>query len=199
MNAEDVEVVRKETAYKGFFRIDRYWLRHRLHDGGWTDLVMREVFERGHAAAVLPYDPRRDAVVLIDQFRIGAFSAGVDPWLAEIVAGMIEDGESGEDVALREAREEIGCEITGLLKICDYLSTPGGASEMVSLFCGRVDSGLACGVHGNRDEFEDILVYSLPFDEACARLQAGEFRNSVTIIALQWLALNRDMVRARWT
>ncbi len=198
MNIEDVEVVRKETVWQGFFRIDRYWLRHRLHEGGWTDIVMREVFERGHAAAVLPYDPERDTVVLMEQFRIGALAAGVDPWLAEIVAGMIEDGESAEQVARREAQEEIGCTVTDLIKVCDYLSTPGGASEMVTLFLGRVDSSLACGVHGNRDEFEDILVYTLPFDEAYARLQAGAIRNSVTIIALQWLALNREAVRARW-
>ena len=198
MNEDDVEIVRKETAYRGFFRIDRYWLRHRLHAGGWSDVVMREVFERGHAAAVLPYDPERDAVVLIDQFRIGALAAGVNPWIAEIVAGMIEDGETAEAVAYREAEEEIGCPVRDLIKVCDYLSTPGGASEMVTLFCGRVDSALACGVHGNKAEFEDILVYTLPLDEALARLRTGEIRNSVTIIALQWLALNRDSVRAQW-
>ena len=198
MNESDVEVVRRETVYRGFFRIDRYQLRHRLHDGGWSEILVREVFERGHAAAVLPYDPDRDEVVLIEQFRVGALSAGADPWVAEVVAGIIEEGENAASVAAREAREETGCELTDLVEVCNYFSTPGGSSETVSLFCGRIDSRLATGVHGNKDELEDILVYALPFEEALARLQRGEINNAATIIALQWLAINRAAVRERW-
>ena len=198
MNETDVEVVRRETVYRGFFRIDRYALRHRLHGRGWSETLVREVFERGHAAAVLPYDPERDEVVLVEQFRIGALSAGANPWVAEVVAGIIEEGESGASVALREAREETGCELTDLIKVCDYFSTPGGSSETVSLFCGRIDSRMASGVHGNKHEVEDILVYAVPFEEALSRLKRGEINNGTTIIALQWLAMNRESVRERW-
>lgn len=188
----------QSCAYSGYFRIDRVMLRHRLHAGGWTRPVVREVFERGHAAAVLPYDPVADRVVLLEQFRIGAWSAGWSPWIAEIPAGVIEPGETPQAVALRETLEETGSPITDLRHVCDYLSTPGGASETVSLFCGRIDSATVGGVHGNAHEDEDILAYTLPYAEVRAGLDGGAFGNSVTIIALQWLALNRDRLRAEW-
>ena len=199
MNANDVEIVHREVGYRGFFRVDRYWLRHRLHGGGWSEILMREVLERGHSVAVLPYDPDRDRIVLIDQFRIGAMSAGWNPWVTEIVAGMVGEGETPEAVAVREAAEETGCSVTHLTKICDYLSSPGGASEVVSIFCGRVDASRASGVHGQKDESEDILVYAVPVDEALARLRAGEINNAITIIALQWLMANHADLKQRWS
>lgn len=198
MNKDDVEIVERQTAYEGFYRLDRYRLRHRLHGGGWSRPLVRENFERGHAVAVLPYDPVADAVILMEQFRIGAMAAGFDPWIAEIVAGMIDPGEDTEAVARRETREEIGREVGDLIRVCDYLSTPGGCSETVTLYCGRVDSAGAEGVFGNPNEDEDILIYAIPFDEAMKRVGDGRINNSVTIIALQWLALNRDRVRAEW-
>src|SRR6516164_3959095 len=126
---QDIELLEKTEAYKGYFRIVRYRLRHRLFAGGWSGEVRREVFERGHAVGVLPYDPAADAVVLIEQFRIGAFVAHMDPWLTEVVAGIIEEGESPEAVARRETREEAGIEIQGLLPMCRYIVSPGGSSE----------------------------------------------------------------------
>ena len=128
-SSDDVDIREKRTVYQGHFRIDRYRLRHRLHEGGWSAEMSREVFERGHAAAVLPYDPIRDEVVLIEQFRVGAYAAGKSPWLVEIVAGIIDPGETPEEVVRREAREEAGLEVGALERIADYLSSPGGASE----------------------------------------------------------------------
>lgn len=193
-----VEIVGKETPYQGYFRIDRYRLRHRRFDGDWTPELTREVFERGHAAGVLLYDPARDAVVLIEQFRIGAYAAGLEPWLIEVVAGIIEPGEAAAEVARREAREESGCEIQALEPIGSFIMSPGGASETLSLFCGRVESAGAGGLHGLAEEHEDIRAIALPSDQALARLAAGEIANASTVIALQWLAIHRDRLRIAW-
>lgn len=198
MDDRDLEILAHQTVYEGYFRIDRYTLRHRRHDGGWTDLITREVFERGHVAAVLPYDPDRDAVVLIEQFRIGAWAAGEPCWLTEIVAGVIDEGEQAEAVARREMEEETGCPVSALEPIGSYLSSPGGASERVALYAGRVDSRNAGGVHGLADENEDIRVLVRPWAEIEADLKKGLFTNAATLIALQWLALNRIGLRERW-
>lgn len=193
-----VRIVERSTPFQGYFRIDRYRLRHRRFDGGWSDEIQREVFERGHAAAVLPYDPARDTVVLIEQFRIGAYAAGLEPWLIEIVAGIIEPGEAAAEVVRREAREEAGCEIQALEPIGSFIMSPGGASETLSLFCGRVESAGAGGLHGLAEEHEDIRAIVLSSDKAIARLAAGEIANASAAIALQWLALNRERLRATW-
>jgi len=193
-----VEVREKTTPFKGYFQIDRYRLRHRKFDGGWTDEMTREIFERGHAAAVLLFDPERDAVVLIEQFRPGAYAAGVDPWLIEIVAGIIEEGETPEAVVRREAVEEAGCTVSELHPIGTFLATPGGSSETVALFCGRTDSRGAGGIHGLDHEQEDIRVLALSRQEALERLAAGGITNMPAVVALQWLALNYTELRSIW-
>ena len=198
MDRNDVEILARETVYHGYFRIDRYRLRHRKHEGGWTNEIVREVFERGHVAAVLPYDPQRDAVVLIEQFRIGAYAAGQPCWLTDIVAGVIDEDETAQSVARREMMEETGCLVTTLEPIGSYLSSPGGASENVALFVGRVDSREAGGVHGLAGEEEDIQVLVRPWAEVELDLGRGLFTNAATLIALQWLALNRSELRKRW-
>jgi len=196
--AKDVEILEKTERYKGYFRINLYRLRHGLYAGGWSGELQRELFERGHAVGVLPYDPQADSIVLIEQFRIGALVAGMDAWLTEIVAGIIETGESPEAVARREAREEAGIEITDLMPICRYLPSPGGSSESVTLYVGRVDSRGAGGIHGLASEHEDIRVEVASYAETMRRLEQGEFTNAISIIALQWLALHRDRVRSAW-
>jgi ADP-ribose pyrophosphatase len=196
--ADTIEIIDKTLRYKGFFEIVRYRFRHRLFAGGWSGEIEREVFERGHAVAVLPYDPAADAVVLIEQFRIGAYVAGMAPWQTEIVAGIIEEGEAPEDVARREAEEEAGAAIGALIPICRYLVSPGGASESVQIYCGRVNSKGLGGIHGLPHENEDIRVEVQPFAAALEALKAGKIGNAVTIVALQWLALNREQVRAAW-
>ncbi len=198
MTRDDVQILEKTPAYEGYFRIDRYRLRHRLHKGGWSGEMTREVFERGHAAAMLPYDPVLDRVVLIEQFRIGAYAAGRDPWLVEIVAGIIEPGETAADVVRRESVEEAGRPVLDLIPICTFLVSPGGTSESISLFCGRMDSSGAGGIYGQAEEHEDIRVIVLPFAEAKARVEAGRIDNASALIALQWLMLNRDSLRQKW-
>jgi len=194
-----VEILDKTVCYDGFFRIERYRLRHRLFSGGWSRELTRELFERGHAAAVLPYDPVLDTVVLVEQFRIGALEAPGNPWLLEIVAGVIDHpDETPEDVARREAVEEANCHIQDIVHICDYFVSPGGTSERISLFCGKVDAAGAGGLHGLAEEAEDIRVVVVPFAEALAQLRAGKINSAAPIIALQWLQLNHEQLRARW-
>ena len=197
--ADGVELLGKSQRYSGFFRINGYRLRHRLFAGGWSGVIEREVFERGHAVGVLPYDPVADSIVLIEQFRIGALIAGMSPWLIEVVAGIIEEGEAPEEVARRETLEEAGLEIQALMPMCRYLVSPGGSSESVLLYCGRVDSRGAGGIHGLAEEHEDIRVDRVAYEEAMHLLEEGRVTNSVSLIALQWLALHRDRVRAAWT
>ncbi len=196
---QDVELIEKTTPYQGYFRIDTYRLRHRCFGGGWTEVMSRELLERGHASVVLPYDPARDRVVLIEQFRIGAYAAGFAPWLIEPVAGMVEAGETPEEVARREAVEEAGCEITDLEPIGTVLSTPGGCSEVLHLYCGRVDSAGIGGIHGLAHEHEDIRAFTLPMDTALERLAKGDYNNASTVITLQWLALNRERLKKKWS
>jgi len=206
LKTSDVEVLDKATLFEGHFRIDRYRLRHKLFEGGWSNELTREVFERGHAVAVLPYDPDLDHVVLIEQFRIGAYAAlasrwfgdDASPWLIECVAGIIEPGEDPSDVARREVIEETGCAITDIVPLYHYTTSPGGASESVFVFCGRVDAATADGVHGVRDEGENIRVFSVAPEEAFKMLDDGRIANAMTIIALQWLRANRGRIRKRW-
>jgi ADP-ribose pyrophosphatase len=199
MDASEVQIVARDNAYSGYFRIDRYRVRHTLFDGGTSPEIRREVFDRGHAVAVILYDPVRDAVILIDQFRIGALAAGWEPWVTEIVAGIIDPGETPEDVARRETIEETGCTASDLVLVHDYLVSPGCSNETVKLFCARVDAAKAGGIFGLKDEGEDIRVRAVPVEKALEALAAGQINTSLGIIGLQWLALNRDGLRARWS
>lgn len=193
-----VEMIEKLPVHEGYFRVNAYRLRHELHSGGMSQEIRREVFERGHAVGVLLYDPARRQVVLQEQFRIGAHVAGFNPWLTEIVAGIIEPGESPEDVARREASEEAGLTVTDLITLCHYLVSPGGTSESVRLYLGRIDAEGAGGIHGLDHEDEDIRVIALDVAEALALLHDDKVDNALLVIALQWLALNENKARAAW-
>jgi len=193
-----VELVRREVAFEGYFKVIRYFLRHTLHNGGMSGTISREVFERGQAGAVLPYDPQRDEVVLIRQFRAGTYAAGRHPWTWEVVAGIIEENETAEDMVRREMVEEANLSVDELLPIQNLMLTPGACSEACRIFLGRVDTAKAGGVFGLADEHEDILVKVLPFAEAYAMVQRNEVDNAVAVVAVLWLALHRDEVRKRW-
>lgn len=195
---DDVEIIAKDTVYKGYFQIDRYRLRHRTYAGGWTDEVMREVFERGHAVAVVLYDPHRDRVALIEQFRPGAYAAGWHPWQMEMVAGIIEPDESLEEVACREVEEEAGVKAQALVSVGHYLISAGGTTETCKLFCARVDAEGVDGIHGLAHEGEDIRVWTLPVAEAYGLVRDGHISNVIAVIAIQWLMLEREALRQQW-
>jgi ADP-ribose pyrophosphatase len=193
-----VEILDRTVVFDGHFQMVRYRLRHRQFAGGFGPELVREVFERGHAAAVLPYDPVRDEVVLIEQFRAGALETACDPWMLEPVAGIIEDGESADEVARRETLEEAGLEILDLAEVCSCFMSPGGSSETLQVFVGRVDTTAAGGIFGLPDEGEDIKVHVLPYAQAQAWLDEGRLGVASTLLAVQWLARHHEALRARW-
>jgi len=190
---------KKEIAYSGFFRLEKYWLTHTLYSGGWSEEICRELFVRGSCVAVLLYDPHTDKVVLIEQFRTGAILNPNQAWLIEIVAGAIEEGETAVEVAHREALEEAGCVIQELMPISEFYTTPGGMAERITLFCGKVDSTqIVDGVHGLDEEQEDILVRTVDFAEAYQMVESNEIDSAIPILAIQWLALNKHKLQAKW-
>ncbi len=196
--SKQFEILDKEILYNGFFRMEKYRLKHTLYAGGWSAEISRELFVRGSAVAVLLYDPHTDQVVLIEQFRAGAIIQPDRAWLVEIVAGAIEEGETAVEVAYRESMEEAGCEIQELMVINEFYTTPGGASERITLFCGKVDSTQVGGIHGLDHEDEDILVRAVNFKDALVMLENNEIESAIPIIALQWLALNKDKLQQQW-
>jgi ADP-ribose pyrophosphatase len=199
LDEDSIAIRERRTAYSGFFRIDKFHLRHRLFAGGWSPELSREVFLRHNAAGILLYDPIRDELVLVEQFRLAAHLAGFAAWQIEIVAGIIETGESTAEVARREAQEEAGLPVIGdLVPIHRFLTSPGGSTETVDLFCGRVDATNAGGIHGLADESEDIRVAVMSTAAALALVAEGRIENGFTLLALHWFAANRETLRLAW-
>jgi ADP-ribose pyrophosphatase len=202
-SSPDVIVESDETVWHGRFPLHLIKFRQRRFDGAFSNLRTWELLLRGKAAAILPYDPVADLVVVIEQFRLPAFAAGLDPVMVELAAGLVDGDETPEQAIVRESREEMGLEVESLEKIGDFLLTPGGCDEVCSLFAGRVRLG-AIGVDGLlgsgglASENEDIRVRALPSDEVIAKALAGEYPNSVASLGLLWFAARRDYLREKW-
>lgn len=179
------EIVHKEVAYDGFFKILRYQVKHSLFNGRESVVFTRELFERGHAVAVLLHDPKLDQLVLIEQFRVGAIESD-SPWVVELVAGMVEDGESSEAVARREVEEECGANISDLQFIADFYNSVGGSSETTALYYSEVDANKFEGVHGLGSENEDIRVIKMQSSEFLAKLGNNEFCSASLVAAGYW-------------
>lgn len=194
-----VDIVRREKCFQGFYQLDRVHLRHELFAGGMGREISREIFVRHDAVCVLPYDPQRDEVVLVEQFRVGAMGKTATPWLIELVAGLIDKDEQPEEVAHREAQEEAGLTFSALWPMTQYFPSPGGSTKFVHLYLGRCDSSGAGGLHGLVEEAEDIRVSVWAFEDALQAVRDGRISNAASIIALQWLALNRVEVRGLWS
>ena len=195
---KEFKVIQKEAMYQGFFSLNRYQVQHTLFAGGWSEVLTRELFQRGNCVAVLLYDPDTDKLVIIEQFRMGPMAqpeVQERAWLLEIVAGAIEPGETAEEVAYRESEEEAGCVVKEMHLINEFYTSPGGASERISLFYGRVNAGDVGGIHGLDHEHEDILVSTVSFEEAYAMIEDGRIESAIPIIAIQWLALNKHKLR----
>lgn len=192
------EILDKVQCFKGFYELVRYRIRHALFRGGMGAPITRELMIRGHAAAVLPYDPITDQVLLIEQFRIGALDSAHGPWLVEVVAGLVEPGERPEEVVRREALEEAGCKLKEVTPICEYYSSPGGTTERVTLFVAHMESHGQGGIFGLEEEGEDIRAFLMYADEAIDQMERGVIDNAMSIIALQWLALHRARLKAQW-
>jgi ADP-ribose pyrophosphatase len=194
----DYEILERRTVYEGFFSLDVLRLRHRLFRGGWSQVLRRELFNMRRAVVVLPYDPVKDVVILVEQFRTGAIDICDTPWMLEAVAGLSEPGEPPEAVARRECVEECGLEPRRIEYACDYASSPGAASERVSVFIGEVSAPEGGGVFGHVGEGEDIRTHVLPADEAFARLDRHEIVAITAVVGLMYLRLNRERLRTAW-
>ena len=190
LDTDDVQLDNRESLSSGFLKLFRYKVRHALFRGGWSDTLLREVIVRPPSVGVVLYDPELDYVVLVEQFRMGPMFGQDDPWLLEVVAGISEPGESLEDVAYREVKEEAGCEVSHLLPVHDFYLSPGASNEKLKLFCGIVASRELGGVHGLDDEHEDIKVHVIPFAKAYTMVEDGRIANAPAVVALQWLKLH---------
>lgn len=187
------KILEKQTPFKRFFQIDIYQFQHELYAGGWSNTVTREVFERGRAVAVLLHDPVADTLLMVEQFRPGAIKDPDGPWMLEIVAGMVEEGEEDQDVARREAMEEANCEVTDMEFIMDYYPSAGGSTELIALYYAAVDlSNVETGIHGLDTENEDIRTSIMSRETVMQYLKQGKIKASLAIIALQWLALEKS-------
>lgn len=196
---KDVFNLTKRVLYKGFFSLLEYRFQYRKFDGTKSELVSREILERGHAVVLLAYDSKRDQIVMIEQIRIAAIETQNSPWLLELIAGMMDhDNESCEDVARREALEEAGITIGRCKPVISYLASPGGLTEKLHILVGEVDSSTAKGIHGLAEENEDIKVHVISRDQAFRWVQDGVINNAASIIAIQWLQLNYALLQKEW-
>lgn len=196
---KDVFNLTKRVLYKGFFSLLEYRFQYRKFDGTKSELVSREILERGHAVVLLAYDSKRDQIVMIEQIRIAAIETQNSPWLLELIAGMMDhDNESCEDVARREAIEEAGLTIGRCKPVISYLASPGGLTEKLHILVGEVDSSTAKGIHGLAEENEDIKVHVISREQAYRWVQEGVINNAASIIAIQWLQLNYALLQEEW-
>jgi ADP-ribose pyrophosphatase len=200
-NNEQVSVHSVVTKYQGFFKMNEYSLQHKLFSGEQSQVFTREIFERGDAVVVMPYDAKQDKILLIEQFRPGARRGDDSPWLLEFIAGMFDENETPIEVAIREAKEETDLTLSSesLVPIMEYLSSPGGMSERIHLYlahfdCDQISDG---AIYGLPEENEDILLHLVSRKRAMELLSQGEITNAATIIGLQWLALNYQSLQVQ--
>lgn len=188
----DLEILREEVVYQGHFQLKKIFFKHKLFAGGMSGEVVRELLVKGAASAVIAYDPLKDSVVLVEQVRIGAYNPQQQnsPWLLELIAGMVDQGETPEDVAIRESQEEAGLTIHHLEHAISVWDSPGGAYERLHLFLGLVDSSQVSGIYGLPEENEDILVHVVSREQAYQWVEQGKIDNVIAVIGLQWLQLH---------
>jgi ADP-ribose pyrophosphatase len=192
------KILQQRSLYKGFFELSAYDLTHELFAGGQCPVITREMLDRKDASAILPYDPERDEVVLIEQFRIGAMRNANGPWLIEVIAGYQEPGENPQQLVIRESIEEADCTVTDLVPMCNYHSSPGSSNEIIHLFLGRTSTKGLGGIHGLPHEGEDIRVQVVSADTAFEWLEAGRIDSAMALIALQWFRIHREDIRQQW-
>ena len=185
----------KTPIASGFLQVNRYEFETDMHAGG-SQVVVREVMERGHAVSVLGYDSVRDEVVLVNEFRPGCLLTGDAPFTDNLAAGGIAEGESGIEAAVREMKAETGLELTfpEIVHSGAFVSS-GGTSEKMTIVAGRVDASLASGIHGNANESEDICTVVIAADEFIARIRSGDINDLKTIVAGYWFAEHRARLR----
>ena len=189
MNKE-YKIKNTRILYDGFFNLKELNLSYKKHNGSWSPNIKREIFGGAHVATVLPYDPKKKKIVLLQQFRPGVLKRKDNPIIIEIVAGLIDKNEKPSDAAKRECFEETGCKIKKISKIHSYYPAPGSSESFYHLFLGEVDSFEGEKILGQKDENEDILVKSFSIIEVQQLLKQKKIINGLTLIALQWFFLD---------
>lgn len=195
------EIKQSKRNYDGHFKVDQFVVQHELFSGGTSKELLRERVSRQNAVAVLPYDPFRDEVVLVEQFRVGAIEDNKpdsNPWLIEIIAGLVEEGEEYEDVAIRESLEEANCKVEALHHVASFLPSPGGFSEYAHVYIGKTDTKELGGICGLEEEGEDIRVHVVSADKAIQMLHQGEIRSAIPMITLYNFIQLRSELKERW-
>jgi len=188
--SSNFNVFKKKNLFDGFFKMNEISLKYKKYDGSWSNEIKRELFGGAQVSAVLPFDPIKKKIVLIRQFRPGTISKNTNNYLNEIVAGIIDPGESPEIAAKRECLEETGYKIKKLTPIQGYFPAPGSSESFYHLFLGEVDSKNGKKIMGLDNENEDILVESFKVNQVKKMMQEGKFINGLTLIAIQWFFLN---------
>ena len=195
--ASDVVIERFQQPYANFFAIEEYDLRFRRFDGSMSPQINRAVFISGDAVTVLPYDPRRDRVLLIEQFRAGPLGRGDhQPWLLEAIAGRVDPDETPEQAARREAVEEAGLTLGALERVGSYYPTPGAKSEYLTSYVALCDlPDWVEGVFGVEGEAENIRGHLIDFEGFMALVASGEVDNAPLLVTALWLQRERDRLR----
>ncbi len=184
------KIINKKNIYDGFFKMHEVTLKYQKYDGSWTNNIKRELFGGAQVSAVLPYDPIKKEIVLIQQFRPGTISKNFDHYLNEIVAGIIDKDEDPESAAVRECLEETGCKVKKLIPIQGYFPAPGSSESFYYLYLGEVETFKGSRIMGMENENEDIFVKSYKIEDVKEKMKNGKFLNGLTLIALQWFFLN---------
>jgi nudix-type nucleoside diphosphatase (YffH/AdpP family) len=187
-----IRILDQQTVWKRFIHLRTIVLEQTRADGR-VERLDREVHDHGAAAAILLVDRARQLVILVRQFRPGAFFGGhPDGFLLEVPAGLLDD-DSPEEAISREAMEETGYAVSDLRHLFDMYSSPGTLTERVSCFAAHIDSTKRDGKGGGVDgEGEDIEIVEIPIDEAYSLIATGGITDSKTIMMLQWLMLHRS-------
>ena len=185
----DINILSKKNLYNGFYKLTELTLKHKKHNGRWSKSIKREIFSGSHVATVLPYDPKKKKIVLINQFRAGVINQNINPIITEIVAGFISKNEKPVKAAIRECEEETGCKVINIKKMFSYFPSPGSSESYYHLYFAEVDSFNGIRITGQTDENEDILAKSYPITEVKELLMENNILNGLTLIALQWFFL----------
>ena len=191
-STDDIQILKRETIGEGWGQLERYHLKHRRFDESWSEAIDRDLYTIGEVAVVLVYDPKQDTVLLTEQFRTCGLRYGEATWLVEAIAGLIDGDDDPEETARREAQEEAGCDITDLVHISTYYSSPGGYGERIDLYAAAADLSEAGGIFGLAHEHEDIRAVVVPFTDALAACDDGRIIDGKTLIAVNWLARHKD-------
>lgn len=193
-----VEVSGVNRPYVGFYALEEWRFRRARFDGGWSNWMEHALLVSTDSAIVLPYDPMRDQVLMVEQMRISLLARGdAHPWCLEPVAGRIDPGETPEQCARREMLEEAGLEATRLVHVSSNYPSPGNCTEFFHCFIGLTDlSGQGGQVAGLEEENEDIKRHVFGFEDALRMADEDRFPAGPLVTLLNWLARHRAAFRA---